>query len=78
MNRLARIEGHVRSIQRMVDDSRNADEILTQVAAVKAALNKFSSVFISMELEECIPEASPNTDRLDRLTSVISTLLKQT
>ena len=38
--RLARIEGQVRGIQRMVDEDRYCIDVLTQVAAVKAALDK--------------------------------------
>lgn len=76
-NRLARIEGHVRSIKRMVEEQRRAEDVLTQVAAVKAAINKFSAVYIKMELEDCMTDSEKNTDRLERITDVITTLLKQ-
>lgn len=78
-SRLARIEGHVGSIKRMVQDKRCADEILLQVTAVKAALNKFSAALLDHELKACM-ESCMNGDadeRLGKVTKVLSTLLKQ-
>ncbi|MBI2839386.1 MAG: metal-sensing transcriptional repressor [Acidobacteria bacterium] len=49
-DRLARIEGHVRSIRRMVVDHRCADEILIQIAAVKAELNQTAAALIDSEI----------------------------
>lgn len=79
-NRLARIEGHLRAVRQMLDEERCADEILLQVAAVKAALNRFSAVLLEHELKDCVDtcmEGNPQT-RLGRVTAVLATLLKQT
>ena len=54
LNRLARLRGHVGAVSRMVEDERCADEILLQVAALKAALNRFSAVLIDHELKSCV------------------------
>jgi len=79
MNRLARLEGHMRFIRGMVDQRRCADEILLQVAAVKAAINKFSVVLLDHELKACVNTCMPGDadDRLEKITKVLSTLLKQ-
>ena len=79
VNRLARIEGHVSSVRQMVLDQRCADEILLQVAAIKAALNKFSASLLDSELKACMNSCmtgNPN-GRLDKVTKVLSVLLKQ-
>jgi CsoR family transcriptional regulator, copper-sensing transcriptional repressor len=78
-NRLARLEGHVRFIRGMVDQRRCADEILIQVAAVKAAINKFSAVLLDHELKACVNTcmAGDADERLEKVTKVLSTLLKQ-
>lgn len=77
---LARIEGHVRSVRRMVLAHRCADEILLQVAAVKAALNKVASQILDHELTACVHSCMDGnpTERLNKVTKVLSTLLKQT
>ena len=79
MDRLARIEGHVRSVSRMVEEHRCADEILLQVSAVKAALNQVSSRILDRELAACVEscmDGDPD-QRLKKVTRVLSTLLKQ-
>ncbi|GMR12894.1 MAG: metal-sensitive transcriptional regulator [Gemmatimonadota bacterium] len=78
--RLARIEGHVRAVSRMVDERDWADEILLQVAAVKGGLNRFASTLVEDELKACLSHCKdPNEqeERIDRLTKVLSTLFKQ-
>ncbi len=79
-DRLARLEGHVRSVRQMVVDRRCADEILLQVTAVKAALNRFSATLLDYELKACVDSCmnGREDDRLERVTKVLGTLLKQT
>lgn len=78
-NRLARLEGHFRSIRTMLDEERCADEILLQVAAVKAALNRFSAVLLEHELHSCMDTCMGGDpgERLEKVTKVLATLLKQ-
>ncbi len=79
-DRLARIEGHLRSVREMVHSRRCADEILLQVAAVKAALNQFSATLLDHELKVCMNTCMTGSadERLEKVTRVLSTLLKQT
>jgi DNA-binding FrmR family transcriptional regulator len=77
-DRLARIEGHVRSIRQMVVDHRCADEVLIQIAAVKAALNQTAASLIDSEMRACVETCmgGSSEDRLDRVTKALSTVLK--
>jgi len=79
VNRLARMEGHIRSIRRMVDEHRCADEILLQVAAVRAALNAFAAVLLEHELLSCVTTCMPGEreDRLARVSKALAALLKR-
>ncbi|RMG58772.1 MAG: metal-sensitive transcriptional regulator [Deltaproteobacteria bacterium] len=79
LNRLSRIEGHLRAVKKMVLEKRCADEILLQVAAVKAALNAFSALLIEHELKICVNTCMTGNidERLNRVTKVFGTLLKQ-
>jgi len=78
-DRLSRIEGHLRAVKGMVQEQRCADEILHQVAAVKAALNTFSAVLLDHELKDCMNSCMEGEaeERLDRVIKVLSTMLKQ-
>src|SRR5260370_38457215 len=77
-DRLARAEGHLRSIRQMVLDHRCADDILIQVAAVKAALNHFASTLVWTEMKACVDSCMPGEadERLARGTKALARLLK--
>ncbi len=79
-NRLARIEGHVRSLRTMVEDHRCADEILLQVAAVRAALNQVAANLLEHELKACVESCMEGSkdNRLEKVSRVLASLLKQT
>ena len=78
-NRLARLEGHIRFLRGMVEKHRCADQILLQVAAVKAAINQFSAALLDHELKACMNSCMEGgvDERLDKVTKVLSMLLKQ-
>jgi len=77
-DRLARAEGHVRSIRQMVVDHRCADEILIQIAAVKAALNQTAATLIDSEMRSCVSTCmgASDEDRLGRVTKALAAVLK--
>ena len=77
-DRLARAEGHLRSIRQMVVDHRCADDILLQIAAVKAALNQVAAVVIETEMRACVNSCMTGDadDRLGRVAKALATVLK--
>ena len=54
MSRLRRIEGQVRGLQRMIEECRDCSEVVTQLAAVRHALDKAGFLILSHRLEECV------------------------
>jgi len=58
VNRLARIEGQVRSIREMVSNGRDCSEVLIQVAAIRSALDQAGRVILEDHMEHCILEAA--------------------
>jgi len=57
IKRLARIEGHVRGVRRMVEEDKSCPEVLLQLVAVRAALNKVSRMVFEDHVETCISKA---------------------
>lgn len=55
--RLKRIEGHIRGVNKMLEERRPCDDILTQLAGVKAAVNQVSIKLLEGHLEMCIAES---------------------
>ena len=62
LNRLARIEGHVRAIKRMVEEETPCPDVLTQIAAVRAALNSVGRVILEDHLQSCMVDAVERDD----------------
>ncbi|MEQ9485824.1 metal-sensing transcriptional repressor [Coleofasciculus sp. F4-SAH-05] len=58
INRLSRIEGHIRGIKTMVQESRPCPDVLVQVAAVRGALNRVARIILDEHLSECIGRAA--------------------
>lgn len=58
VNRLSRIEGHIRGIKTMVQESRPCPDVLVQIAAVRGALNRVARVILDEHLTECIGRAA--------------------
>jgi CsoR family transcriptional regulator, copper-sensing transcriptional repressor len=60
--RLHRIEGQVRGIERMVDDDRYCIDILTQVGAVKTALESLALQLLDDHVSHCVSDALASGD----------------
>ncbi len=60
--RLSRIAGQVAGIQRMIEDDRYCVDILTQVAALRAALDQLGVALLSTHLETCVFGQDPAHD----------------
>lgn len=60
--RLARIEGQVRGIARMMEQDRPCVEVLTQLAAVGQALRRVSHEVLADHMESCVQEALESGD----------------
>ncbi len=60
LNRLRRIEGQVRGLQRMVEDDAYCIDILTQTSAVNKALRSFALSMLDEHLKHCVAHAVAN------------------
>ncbi|AFZ35041.1 protein of unknown function DUF156 [Stanieria cyanosphaera PCC 7437] len=58
INRLSRIEGHIRGIKTMVKESRPCPEVLIQIAAVRGAIDRVARIILDEHLGECITRAA--------------------
>jgi CsoR family transcriptional regulator, copper-sensing transcriptional repressor len=73
ITRLNRIEGQVRGIRRMVQEQRLCIEILQQLAAAEAAMNRISLAVLKFHVEKCVPEGIERgePERTKRLTELV-------
>ncbi|WP_324716964.1 metal-sensitive transcriptional regulator [Carboxydochorda subterranea] len=62
VNRMKRIEGQARGVQRMLEESRDCEEIILQLAAMRAALSKVAMALMSDHFRECMAKEGPDRD----------------
>ncbi|MBH8567143.1 metal-sensitive transcriptional regulator [Nostoc sp. CENA67] len=58
VNRLSRIEGHIRGIKTMVQQNSPCPDVLLQIAAVRGALDRVARIVLDEHLTECIARAA--------------------
>src|SRR3954449_2761401 len=75
INRLKRIEGQVRGLQRMVDDDAWCPDVLVQVAAVGAALDKVALGLAAGHVTHCMAAGSDDPTRREEMTSELMAAL---
>ncbi|MFQ6117802.1 MAG: metal-sensitive transcriptional regulator [Candidatus Bipolaricaulia bacterium] len=79
LNRLSRIEGHARAIRRMLEEHQSCNDILVQMAAVKAALNQAMIKLLEGHMESCVAGcvASGDLEELERLKEALALVLRR-
>jgi CsoR family transcriptional regulator, copper-sensing transcriptional repressor len=78
--RLRKIEGQVRGVERMIDDDRYCIDVLTQIAAVQAALDKVALGLLDGHVSHCVVGGhGPGTEeqRTTELMSAVGRLLRR-
>ncbi|MGE5620696.1 MAG: metal-sensitive transcriptional regulator [Sphingomonadaceae bacterium] len=66
LNRLKSVEGHIRGIQRMVEEEQYCIDILTQTSAIHKALEKIDVMILENHLESCVTTAIRGDDPGER------------
>jgi DNA-binding FrmR family transcriptional regulator len=79
LNRLRRIEGQVRGIEGMVEDDRYCIDVLTQISAVQAALDKVALGLLDDHAAHCVAEAQGDERRAktDELMAAVGRLMRR-
>lgn len=78
LNRLAKIEGHIRAIRHMVETGRSCPEVLLQIAAVRSALNKVAKILLKQFAEQKLIDTAHSgnlEEELARLRAALDSLI---
>lgn len=62
INRLKRIEGQIRGLQRLISEGQNCTEVVHQLAAARKALDKVGFMVLTHRLQECMENKHNNGD----------------
>ena len=79
-NRLRRIEGQVRGVQRMVDEEAYCVDVLTQISSIVSAMEKVGSILLKDHVEHCVRESIEKgeeaDEKIEELTSAVERFLR--
>jgi DNA-binding FrmR family transcriptional regulator len=74
-NRLRRLEGQVRGVEKMVEEDRWCPDILVQIAAIRAALDKVALGLVAGHVQTCMTEGSADEQRRAEMTAELMAAL---
>jgi len=79
LKRLARVEGQVRGVSKMVEEERYCIDVLTQIGAVQAALDKVALGLLDEHTRHCVVEAdgAERVEKVDELMAAVGRLVKR-
>jgi CsoR family transcriptional regulator, copper-sensing transcriptional repressor len=79
-NRLRRIEGQVRGVQRMVDEETYCVDVLTQISSIVSALEKAGAILLKDHVEHCVRESIEKgedaDEKIEELTAAVERFLR--
>jgi len=79
LKRLARVEGQVRGVSKMVSEERYCIDVLTQIGAIQAALDKVALGLLDEHTRHCVVEAdgAERVEKVDELMAAVGRLVKR-
>lgn len=78
INRLKRAQGQIGGILKMIEDDRPCPDVLTQLSAVQASLDKTSKIIISNNVKDCFKSTDDQVSAdLDDLQAALDLLIKK-
>lgn len=76
LKRLRRIEGQIKGIQRMIENDESCNDVLIQIAAVRAAINKVGGLMLENYSKSCIKKAAEKESQDNNVDELINTIIK--
>lgn len=73
LKRLARVEGQVRGVAKMVEEERYCIDVLTQIGAIQAALDKVALGLLDEHTRHCVVEAE-GEERVEKVDELMAAL----
>ena len=72
--RLRRIEGQIRGIARMIDEDRTCEDVITQLLAVRAGMDRVASEIVRLHVDRCLRDLPPEraSDEVIRIVALLN------
>ena len=76
-NRISRMEGQLRGIQRMMEEGKDCQDVITQLSAVRSGVERAIGLIVSENLVECVRAAEGNEEQVNEsIAEAVKLLVK--
>lgn len=76
LNRMKKIEGQAKGIQKMIEEDKCCGDIMIQISAIRSAINKVGGLIIDRYIKECLRESIKEQDSDRSIEAIIDTIVR--
>ncbi len=76
LNRMRKIEGQAKGIQKMIDEDKCCGDIMVQISAIRSAINRVGGLIMDRYIKECLRESLQKDNSDESIEEVIETIVK--
>lgn len=78
INRLRRVEGQLRGIQKMIAEEKDCVNIVTQLSAVRSGIDRTMGIIVAENLKQCFEHPNDNPEeQLEKMEQAIQMVIKK-
>ncbi|MDD3706263.1 MAG: metal-sensitive transcriptional regulator [Clostridiaceae bacterium] len=76
LNRMKKIEGQTKGIQKMIMEDKCCGDIMVQISAIRSAINKVGGLIMDRYIKQCMKESLEDQNSEKRIEEVIETIVR--
>lgn len=76
LNRMKKIEGQAKGIQKMIEEDKCCGDIMVQISAIRSAINKVGGLIMDRYIKECLKESIKSGKDDGKIEEIIETIVK--
>jgi DNA-binding FrmR family transcriptional regulator len=76
LNRMKKIEGQAKGIQKMIEEDKCCGDIMVQISAIRSAINRVGGLIMDRYIKECLRESIKSGKEDEKVEEIIETIVK--
>ena len=76
LNRMKKVEGQVKGIQKMIDEDKCCGDIMIQISAIRSAINKVGGLIMDRYVKECLRKPCEDRNNDKNIEEIIETIVR--
>jgi len=76
LNRMKKIEGQAKGIQKMIEEDKCCGDIMVQISAIRSAINKVGGLIMDRYIKECLKESLKDENSDKSIEEIIETIVR--